>query len=66
MHKLIGFNKIQKQQHINNFNSNMEKLDTTGWTKEKKEAYEQYLAKVNLEVELKKVMDKILSEQKKK
>lgn len=44
----------------------MEKLDTTGWTKEKKEAYEQYLAKVNLEVELKKVMDKILSEQKKK
>lgn len=44
----------------------MNKLDTSGWTKEKKEAYEQYLSKVNLEKELKEVMDKILSEQKKK
>jgi hypothetical protein len=24
----------------------MEKLDTTGWSKEKREAYEQYLSKV--------------------
>lgn len=43
----------------------MEKLDTTGWTKEKKEAYEQYLSKVNLENELKEVMNKIISEKKK-
>lgn len=44
----------------------MEKLDTTGWTKEKKEAYEQYLSKVKLQKELEEVMNKILSEKKKK
>lgn len=44
----------------------MNKLDTTGWTKEKKEAYEQYLSKVNLEKELKEVMDRILAEEKSK
>ena len=44
----------------------MNKLDTTGWTKEKKEAYEQYLSKVTLQEELEKVMEKILSESKKK
>jgi hypothetical protein len=44
----------------------MNKLDTTGWTMEKKEAYEQYLSKVNLEKELKEVMDKILAEEKSK
>lgn len=44
---------------------NMEKLDTTGWSKEKKEAYEQYLSKVNLEKELAKVMEKYLKDKKK-
>jgi len=44
----------------------MEKLDTKGWSKEKKEAYEQYLSKVKLEKELNEVMEKILSESKKK
>lgn len=44
----------------------MTKLDTTGWTKEKKEAYEQYLSKVTLQEELEKVMNKILSEESKK
>ena len=44
----------------------MNKLDTTDWTKEKKEAYEQYLSKVTLQEELEKVMEKILSENKKK
>ena len=40
----------------------MEKLDTTGWPQAKKDSYEQYLAKVKLEKELEKVMEKILSE----
>jgi len=57
---------MQTNLHINNFNTNMNKLDTTGWPKEKKEAYEQYLSKVNLEKELKEVMDKILAEEKSK
>ena len=38
----------------------MEKLDTTGWSKEKKEAYEQYLSKVTLQQELEKVMQKYI------
>jgi len=44
----------------------MEKLDTTGWSQAKREAYEQYLSKVKLEKELNEVMEKILSESKKK
>lgn len=44
----------------------MTKLDTTGWSKEKRESYEQYLSKVKLEKELEEVMNKILSESKKK
>jgi hypothetical protein len=43
-----------------------DKLNTSDWTKEKKEAYEQYLSKVTLQEELEKVMEKILSENKKK
>ena len=43
----------------------MEKLDTTGWPKEKKEAYEQYLSKVTLQKELEKVMEKYLKDKKK-
>jgi hypothetical protein len=38
----------------------MEKLDTTGWSKEKREAYEQYLSKVTLQQELEKVMQKYI------
>ena len=44
----------------------MNKLDTTGWSKEKKESYEQYLSKVKLEKELEEVMEKYLKENKKK
>jgi hypothetical protein len=44
----------------------MNKLDTTGWSKEKKESYEQYLSKVKLEKELEEVMEKILAEKNKK
>ena len=38
----------------------MNKLDTTQWTKEKKEAYEQALSKLELQKELQKEIEEIL------
>jgi hypothetical protein len=38
----------------------MNKLDTTQWTKEKKEPYEQALSKLELEKELQKEIEEIL------
>jgi hypothetical protein len=38
----------------------MNKLDTTQWTKEKKEAYEQALSKLELEKALQKEIEEIL------
>lgn len=38
----------------------MNKVDTTQWTKEKKEAYEQALSKLQLEKELQKEIEEIL------
>jgi hypothetical protein len=35
----------------------MNKLDTTGWSEDKKEAYQQYLAKIQLEKELEKIVE---------
>lgn len=37
-----------------------DRLDTTGWTKEKKEAYQQALLKLELEKELQKEIEEIL------
>ena len=42
----------------------MEKLNTKGWSKEKREAYEQYLSKVTLQKELEQLMEKYLKENK--
>ena len=42
----------------------MEKLNTKGWSKEKREAYEQYLSKVTLQKELEQIMEKYLKENK--
>jgi hypothetical protein len=41
----------------------MNKLDTTGWSEDKKEAYQQYLAKIQLEKELEKELEKIVEAQ---
>ena len=38
----------------------MEKLDTTGWSKEKIEAYEQYLSKRKMEIEMEAFLDELL------
>jgi hypothetical protein len=38
----------------------MNKLNTSDWTKEKKEAYEQALSKLELEKELQKEIEEIL------
>ena len=38
----------------------MNKLNTADWTKEKKEAYEQALSKLELEKELQKEIEEIL------
>ena len=55
-----------KNTKIKKIHFNMERLDTTGWSKEKKEAYEQYLSKVTLQKELAKVMEKYLKDKKNK
>jgi hypothetical protein len=38
----------------------MEKLDTTGWSKEKIEAYEQNLSKRKMEIEMEAFLDILL------
>jgi hypothetical protein len=38
----------------------MEKLDTTGWSKEKIEAYEQNLSKRKMEIEMEAFLDELL------
>lgn len=38
----------------------MEKLDTTGWSKEKIEAYEQNLSKRQMEIEMEAFLDELL------
>lgn len=38
----------------------MEKLDTTGWSKELKEAYEQNLSKRQMEIEMEAFLDELL------
>jgi hypothetical protein len=56
------------KEYINSIESGMREMDTTHWTKERKEAYEQYLSKQKLEedmaAEVEKFLQKIEAEKK--